>query len=177
MAWLDEIQAIVTVWAGVASEKPAPNAAYKARQTIKFRHLSISRQFCFSFLKWGCVLKRSISCVQNLRFLLYLSRDVARFTLLHHSAEYYVTHFLWNAQFSHHKITTSIAWLSSSQPFCFCFFFGRRICGGQCHSHLLEFLFSAKDPWNENETRWIWRKQFRTLLFTYLVASCGIAAE
>ena len=27
IAWLDEMQAIVTVWQGVLSEKPAPRAA------------------------------------------------------------------------------------------------------------------------------------------------------
>lgn len=28
IAWFEEMQAIVTVWAGVLSEKPAPKAAY-----------------------------------------------------------------------------------------------------------------------------------------------------
>ncbi len=30
MAWLDEMQAMVTVWAGIRSEKPAPRAASRA---------------------------------------------------------------------------------------------------------------------------------------------------
>jgi hypothetical protein len=30
MAWLEEMQAIVTVWAGILSEKPAPSAASRA---------------------------------------------------------------------------------------------------------------------------------------------------
>lgn len=29
MAWLEEMQAMVTVWAGVLSEKPAPRAAFR----------------------------------------------------------------------------------------------------------------------------------------------------
>jgi hypothetical protein len=30
MAWLEEMQAMVTVWAGIRSEKPAPRAASRA---------------------------------------------------------------------------------------------------------------------------------------------------
>ena len=30
MAWLAEMQAMVTVWAGIRSEKPAPRAASRA---------------------------------------------------------------------------------------------------------------------------------------------------
>jgi len=29
IAWFEEMQAMVTVWAGVLSEKPAPKAAYE----------------------------------------------------------------------------------------------------------------------------------------------------
>ena len=34
MAWLDEMQAMVTVWAGMRSEKPAPRAASRARLLV-----------------------------------------------------------------------------------------------------------------------------------------------
>lgn len=33
IAWFEEMQAMVTVWAGVLSEKPAPNAAYEQQRT------------------------------------------------------------------------------------------------------------------------------------------------
>lgn len=33
IAWFEEMQAMVTVWAGVLSEKPAPKAAYEQKRT------------------------------------------------------------------------------------------------------------------------------------------------
>lgn len=37
MAWLDEMQAMVTVWAGILSENPAPNAAWDHDQEWRTR--------------------------------------------------------------------------------------------------------------------------------------------
>lgn len=37
MAWLDEMQAMVTVWAGILSENPAPNAAWNHDQEWRTR--------------------------------------------------------------------------------------------------------------------------------------------
>lgn len=34
IAWFEEMQAMVTVWAGVLSEKPAPKAAYEQQRMV-----------------------------------------------------------------------------------------------------------------------------------------------
>lgn len=38
MAWLEEMHAIVTVWAGILSENPAPRAAYN-KKTLPFHFI------------------------------------------------------------------------------------------------------------------------------------------
>merc|ERR1719187_2106489 len=66
MAWLDEMQAMVTVWAGMRSEKPAPRAASRARLLVFTSWMTFPVQmYSTMFLSMPVLLTRPIRAIRS----------------------------------------------------------------------------------------------------------------